>query len=183
LSGEKWEFIEDELIANAIHAAFQRGGVYGDSKDNENQRRIQLRDCLANLLQDLRVQYEVSVSSTQHEKNIMLIASNISQDFGDILRNGKMRIGTAQKALNLYLKYMWCLGKIATPPHCPFDGIVIDLLTLEKDDRNIRWTTMDTMDQYRVLVDAAEKEMTKARCASLAEWELRSYSGRADGVE
>lgn len=38
------------------------------------------------------------------------------------------RIGSAQKALNLYRKYLWCLGYIPFPPHCPFDATIIDQL-------------------------------------------------------
>ena len=36
-----------------------------------------------------------------------------------------MRFGTSQKAFNLYLKYLWRLGKIVEPPHCPIDEIIL----------------------------------------------------------
>jgi hypothetical protein len=42
------------------------------------------------------------------------------------------RVGTAQKALNLYLKYLWCLGEIKTPPHCPFDRGIIQMLPVSE---------------------------------------------------
>jgi hypothetical protein len=35
------------------------------------------------------------------------------------------KYGVAQKLLNLFLKYLWCLGTIAEPPHCPVDRIII----------------------------------------------------------
>ena len=48
-----------------------------------------------------------------------------------ILKDNVFRVGITQKAFNLYLKYLWCLGLRwieHEPPHCPFDRIVIGKL-------------------------------------------------------
>ncbi len=62
----------------------------------------------------------------------------MTTEFKDILFGNGFRVGIAQKALNLYLKYLWCLGKITEPPHCPFDSIIISEIKC-----NIKWTEMD----------------------------------------
>jgi hypothetical protein len=65
-----------------------------------------------------------------------------------------MRIGLAQKALNLYLKYLWCLGEIHEPPHCPLDSIVLGQVPGCKD---VRWTLIATLgsDKGRVFCPRA----------------------------
>ena len=42
--------------------------------------------------------------------------------FGQYLSGGHLRYGTSQKALNLYLKFLWRPGKATTPP---FDRVVL----------------------------------------------------------
>ena len=42
-------------------------------------------------------------------RNIVALSEGLSEDHADILAGKRFRVGTAQKALNLYLKYLWCL--------------------------------------------------------------------------
>ena len=61
-----------------------------------------------------------SVHDREHMKNIEELSSRMSENYRSILRDGSFRIGPAQKALNLYLKYQWARGLIgatATLPH------------------------------------------------------------------
>jgi hypothetical protein len=89
------------------------------------------------------------------------------------LNNGRLRFGIAQKLINLYLKYRWCLGQIPTPPHCPFDRIIISKIGLYNGV--INWTEIDCPNTYRSLV---EKAQIKAGEMSIAEWELLEFSRR-----
>ena len=93
---------------------------------------------------------------------------------------GKFRIGTAQKALNLYLKYGWALGIIPEPPHCPIDSNV--LAKIEKCPRsagcqicpNKTWTTICTTHEYLHFAQKA-REAANAHGQSLARWELEVW--------
>jgi hypothetical protein len=85
------------------------------------------------------------------------------------LKNGRFRIGIAQKALNLYLKYLWCVGLIPMPPHCPFDSSIIGHLP---ECMNFNWTAIDSIDDYQKLVNSARK---KADDKPIAEWELELW--------
>ena len=38
----------------------------------------------------------------------------------------------------LYLKYLWCLGEICRPPHCPFDRMVIEELDVSGNLRTYK---------------------------------------------
>ena len=83
----------------------------------------------------------------------------------------RIRIGSAQKALNLFLKYLWCIGEAPEPPHCPFDFQIISKLPPAV---RCNWTELDSIETYRALVAAAK---TAAAGQSLAEWELAEYNG------
>ncbi len=113
------------------------------------------------------------VSEETHVQNIVRIKDTISKECSTFLING-FRLGVAQKALNLYLKYLWCLGIITPPPpHCPFDRIIIEKLP---EEIRVPWTQINDVDTYLRLVEAAKK-ITAAQKRSLADWELNAYQG------
>lgn len=169
----KWKFVEDQLIANSIQGAFQRANVYRDGVPKDAARRKQLRTKLAALLRRLATQYVNPVASDRHNQNIAKIANDLTAEFGnqDLLLNNRFRIGIAQKALNLYLKYLWCLGRIPTPPHCPFDNGIIRKLNL-----NLNWTELDSIDDYRTIVNAAREKIQQTGHGSLSDWELDAWA-------
>ena len=172
----KKKFLIDQAIVNSISAAFQHAGVYVQGlKDNDN-RKDALRKALDNELRSLGAIYANAVTEKAHCQNIVRLADTQTRQFKDsgILRNGRFRIGIAQKALNLYLKYLWCLGDIPTPPHCPIDRLIIDKLNLSwKESGNYNWTKIDDIEKYKTLI---QKCRDKAGNASLAEWELKEWT-------
>ena len=109
--------------------------------------------------------------------NIEALSSNLSERYQEILVGGRFRIGAAQKALNLYLKYGWARGIILEPPHCPIDSIV--LAKIKKCPRSAQcqiclstiWTTICTTHEYLHFVEKA-RDAARAHGQSLARWEL-----------
>ena len=99
-------------------------------------------------------------------KNIERIADSLTRRHSGLLIDHRFRIGPTQKALNLYLKYMWCAGHIAMPPHCPVDAVVLKSLKLSQP---ISWTKMYSIQQYTEVIAALK---VIAAPSSLAEWEL-----------
>ena len=85
------------------------------------------------------------------------------------------KIGVAQKLLNLQLKYLWCLGLAAEPPHCPIDRVVIGKSSLRNQ---VAWTQITDIDEYRRVI-LALKALADQVGQSLASWELHTYD-RAD---
>ena len=107
---------------------------------------------------------------------------------------GAMKFGRAQKFFNMYFKFMWCAGKIPTPPHCPFDRKILygklppdrdkfwnkwggmEVLSAKKKHEHIwTWTLSDCEGDYWVWVAAAEHRKKEIGYRSLAEWELFEY--------
>ena len=117
--------------------------------------------------------YRNRISTECHIRNIEDLKRNVNQEFGYVLNDQRITLGVVQKLLNLQLKYQWVLGNLPTPPHCPFDAIVIKALGKEK---RIKWTEMDTGEEYRELVEAAENARERDGMESIAEWELKVWS-------
>lgn len=171
----KWEFVNRELIATSVNSAFQRANVYADPQGYADPRRNDLREELAKKLKGVARQYENGLSSDLHTKNIKMIADELTAEFKRLLRHGRFRIGVAQKALNLYLKYLWCLGKIPTPPHCPFDSRIIAKLPLTHAQKKLKWTELDSLEDYQALVDAGMRKISETAYKSLSDWELDEW--------
>jgi hypothetical protein len=163
----KWLFLQGNFQYLTILASFQRSHIY--AADATWEQGLALRTELCANLVDLAQQYTVPVGDEQHLRNIGELCDHLTERCSPTLKAGRFRIGIGQKALNLYLKYLWCAGRIAMPPHCPFDRNIISRLALDED---ITWTTLDSVDDYRMLVAAARRV---AGAEPLAEWELRVF--------
>ena len=166
---QQQRFIEDEFFNCTIRAAFQRAHIY--TPETGENARGRLREALRSSLAQIASRYCEVVTEEDHIKNIVSLSEALSKEHTAALVDGRFRIGIAQKALNLYLKYLWCLGKVSTPPHCPFDGVMIEKLA---GCDEISWTKFDSLEEYEKLVQAAKKE---AGAKPLAEWELEAYDG------
>lgn len=134
-----------------------------------------LHDALRRGLDEESRAYAEAVSEDGHVEAIVRMTNRLSEECGDILHDGRFRVGPAQKALNLFLKYLWCAGLVHEPPHCPFDSVIIQQLPASV---RVNWTALDDVDGYVRLVKAAEDI---AGSESLAVWELRLYARLADG--
>ena len=173
----------DEASHASIIAAFQtrKERIY-NKEYSPNNDRWKMREYMRSQLEEVAKQYvDIHINEDTHMQNISIFAKAISDEFQDILKDGKLRIGIAQKALNLYLKYLWCHGKIKEPQHCPFDRIIINKLYSKLDKQTkidwvaagsgrFKWTETDEMNDYKAWVKAAKEVVGKDQ--SIAEWEL-----------
>ena len=164
-------FIDNEIFQLTLAAVTQRGGVYRPNLPESARRELHV--ALRESLTALGGHYTSAVADDAHIANIDALAQRLSSRCHNLLVGSRFRIGNAQKALNLHLKYRWCLGLGAEPPHCPFDAIVLRQIP---GWRARRWTRLDSLDQYRNLVAAAR---ACANPASLAVWELNLYNASA----
>jgi hypothetical protein len=167
--GEQQEqFLKDELFSLTLMATVQRANIHVAAADPRAKKTFQT--ALRTQLEYLATLYGGAVCEEEHIRNIVGLSDRFSADHADVLVGGRSRIGAAQKALNLWLKYLWCIGKLPAPPHCPFDSQIIAKLP---GRRGINWTALDDVAEYRRLVAAAK---LKAGRLPLAVWELRTYN-------
>jgi hypothetical protein len=182
----KEEFLLDEIAILAISAGLQRSRSYFN--DANTVRKENFRNLLKVRLSGLRLEKEERDLRSDHFERIQEF-QEASRD-PTILKNGIISFGVAQKIVNLYLKYLWCLGIFkSSPPHCPFDRNVIHVLRQccdnQKDRRwlsDIAWTEMTQADYVR-LVGVAQSSISSP---SIAEWELGVFNKKrrdaADGL-
>jgi hypothetical protein len=161
-------FLLDEFFSLTLMAAVQRGDVYAADAPESARRKFRLE--LRRKSEEMASRYHTPLAEEVHLKNIRSLADYLTKNHSTALKAGRFRIGTAQKALNLYLKYLWCIKAIPEPPHCPFDFQIIKLLS---GFGHVRWTTLDDIDSYKLLVAAARRA---AGSLSIAQWELEAYN-------
>lgn len=169
------EFLLGEINFLTVQAALSTRSTPIYAEGVIGPDRAPFRKKLKEELDRLAAQYKRGrVSDGRHFDNIEGLAHGLSSaDVGELLHENKFRVGIAQKALNLNLKYRWCLGvNLVEPPHCPFDSIVIGKLD---DCDGINFTEFDDIETYKRLVKQAR---IKAGDLSLAEWELRLFNRR-----
>lgn len=160
-------FIESELLAWSIAGAFARARIYADGI--AQGARFLVRTTLKQELLALAPLYSTPVNAAQHLVNIVRLAAVMTATHKNDLRDGTMRIGPAQKALNLNLKYLWCLGRIAMPPHCPVDAVVLAAAGV----KDVAWTQIESTVEYERCMEEIKRA---AGMQSIAEWECAIWT-------
>jgi len=134
--GERWKFLEEVVFASESRKEALVGRGSGEVyKTDIVSEQDAVRYEIERALLDIAARYpsstvDAKVEEDAHVENIIKLAKDVSQEVGKYLVGDKgLTVGRAQKALNLYLKYLWCAGRKLEPPHCPFDGKVISKLT------------------------------------------------------
>lgn len=155
-------------MSNTRAAAFQRANVY--AKDIEQKEKERFIKAFEKKLTELESIYANGVSEEKHVKNIQLFASELSAEFPLVIQGGRMKIGVAQKAINLFLKYLWLLDEQFTePPHCPIDRIVLNAVGIDAN-----WTQLDSITTYLEMVGRIRK-VADTKNQTLAVWELNMW--------
>lgn len=158
---------ESEAIRWSINAAVQtRSRLVYSSESGREAFHEEWKKELRKESQRFRA-LRTPLSDSDHCTIIGGIADRLSSKFTSILSGGRLRFGISQKALNLYLKYLWHFGDIAEPPHCPFDSVVLKALNIYDS-----WTESDDENEYMKWVSAARK---KAGALSISEWECEAW--------
>ena len=171
---KKDKFIRRELWLLTYTSAFQHALIYTKlNKISDNTRKNFKEEMFEWCNEIVEKQYHAEVSEKKHIDNIHALINYTSDFFPDILDNRRIKFGIAQKILNLYLKYLWCIGDIPTPPHFPVDRIIQDILRLPQ---RFSWTKMDSEVEYMSIIKQAKKVQKERNYSNLAEMELNEYS-------
>lgn len=163
-------FLRDEFFTLTLLGAFGRSGLWRKTVPEKDRRQV--HHALRSRIEILAEQYRTPVADPVHLANIHALADGLTAEFAPLFREGRFRIGLAQKALNLYLKYLWCAGFATRPPHCPVDAIILAAAAI-KDATP--WTKLDSIEEYARLI---ERLRTQAAGQPLADWELAQWGAQ-----
>jgi hypothetical protein len=182
----KKTFLNNEIWILTFGGAFQRANVY--SENYPEKIRTAFRKALRKEVEKLVLEnYQVEVLEEDHILNIKSIVA-----FSEKLKveNATIPInfGVAQKMLNLYLKYLWCLEELKyAPPHFPVDRVIqIELNKVARkhneETQNIEpWTQFNDASKYLSVINFAKRVRDKVEAYkyfSLAELELTLFDRR-----
>ena len=154
-----------EAMRNALRAALQHNNTY--ASDVSVTSRDAFRYDWAKRIRGAARKYGCPMSDAEHCRVIAQIAQSLSSDYGTILAGERLRFGTSQKAFNLYLKFLWRLGRIPAPPHCPVDGVILRLARIAGS-----WTQSDSEAEYMRWIATLREHAGRG----LAEWEYEQWN-------
>jgi hypothetical protein len=156
----------DQAMRNSLSAALQHNRVYQATASLGDRKVFRL--AWAALIKEAVQAYSKPVTDGDHCAAIGRISDQLSTRFGPLLLGSSLRFGTSQKALNLYLKFLWRLRGGGPPPHCPVDRKVLREVGLRGC-----WTKSDSRAEYMTWITAAR---TVAGNLSLADWEYALWN-------
>lgn len=169
------EFIVHEIWILAWNASVQRAKLYKKGLSSEDRKAPDFRvSVIAYIEGEIFQSYKSGCNEEQHYKNIESLIEKANTLGSGILGPDGYKYGVAQKLLNLAVKYMWCLGRIKEPPHCPVDRIVINK-TKFKD--KVNWTEIKARKPYEDVIKEI-KGLAGAKSLTPAQWELLNYARR-----
>lgn len=200
----KNEFLRNEFFLMSWLAAFQRNKTFKslDEIKNKNEKEIiesgktKFKKEMQQAIYKMLPQYaEEEISPERHHENIKSLMS-LSKDFSDIFSSnddknensiGTLNAGTAQKLLNMMLKYCWCAGWIKMPPEMPIDSHNLTTLSqlakkqgkddLKEEFKKLNWTSLETTPEYKDWIKKIKDVVGKE---PLATWELSNWSRTFD---
>lgn len=136
---------EEDAWRSGISAAVRQLKVY--SLHDASKRR-EIRGKWKEQLITLGEKYKDTQTRQQFEKDVEELWTAMNAKYKaefthPDLRNSNpgFRIAQAQKSLSVYLKHLWCNGKIAMPPVCPIDSTILKVIG-KRGGRNVHGVTL-----------------------------------------
>lgn len=159
-----------DALHNSLLASLRRNRTYKNGIPHSE--RVLFRQAIMGKLQEMGTMYSNPVSEELHKNNIVGFSDSFSAEFGHLLVGERFRIGTSQKLLNLFIKFLWCLNDDwPTPPHCPVDNIVLKQANIYG-----AWTKLDSIELYQDWINRLRIHTHTLNYPSIAEWELAVWS-------
>lgn len=133
-------------LTSALKAATQRNALYTPKID-----RTQIRKYWKELLESIGEKYVTEQKEATFIDDVKCLKCKMNQRFDGYFDNNsgkydrEFRISHAQKSLSIYLKHLWCMGKIMQPPLCPIDRTILK----EVNPQNASWCYVNSPAIYQ----------------------------------
>jgi hypothetical protein len=169
----------NEAARRALAAATQHNSLY--AKNASVQQKTRLRSDWKDFLLSLEASYRQPKSGEFLIKDILRLRRRMNAHHGTAFRTTPhprfntdpgFRLSHAQKSITVFLKHLWCLGRIAEPPHCPVDGIILGKAGLKYP--KTKWGYVNDPATHCGQIEFLRKAADKS-AQNLAEWELRHF--------
>lgn len=172
---EQQKFVYAEVSILAWNASVQRANLYNQNISYADREIEPFRSAVMEYIKtSLLSDYLNSCTEEAHIDNIKKLSELGTEKGAGLLGPNGYKLGVAQKLLNLLLKYLWCLGHIPEPPHCPIDRIILGRTSLKG---KVNWTQLLSVEEYKEAITAIKK-VAEQKQLSIAQWELREFERR-----
>jgi hypothetical protein len=165
-------FIHSMFLRNSINAAVARNPIYSNNATQVQKRNF--RESCKQRLVELGVRYYVWEWNLESYTNeITSFSNSISHSHGQLLTIGRLNIGTSQKMVSLYLKYLWLDGD---PSKKPIGAVLDRGIIVESGYPNPPdWTKLDDINVYRDIQLAISEKASSQGYGSAAVWEAEKW--------
>ena len=165
---------KDLALTSGVNAAAKRNDLY-----SPNANRNDIRAFWKNELKKIGYKYREKQTEGAFIQDVMALKDTMNQRFSGSFNNRKkyddeFRISHAQKSISVYLKHLWCMGEIATPPLCPIDRVVLSKITVSDP----RWGYVNCIETYKTHIKLIKEWRIindKHKDDPLAVWELFEF--------
>jgi len=166
-------FVHLMYLRMSIHSALGRGNVYSTTATAEDKVAFKIT-CAEKLTQLGNRYFAWEYDLDRYIDEITTLCDSLSSLYGPILAQGRFRIGTAQKMISLYLKYLWLGGESAKKPLCA----VLDrgVLALSGYPNPPLFTELDDPQIYRNIQIHIAKKCKSSQHGSPAVWEVDAWN-------
>lgn len=167
---------EKKAASVAINVSVSRNPTYSENISNSDKREI--REYWEFLLLDFYKSHtQGNVSKKEFFCYVDIIQQSMNSKFPDKFicntegYDNVFRLAHAQKSLSVFLKHLWCMGKMKEPPFCPIDGIILHDVLKKKG----AWTKLNDNDTYCKYIKYVDEAAKKSNL-SIAEWEYNNWN-------
>lgn len=167
---------ENKAACVAINVSVSRNPTYSENLSANDKQEI--REHWESLLLDFYKKHKQgNVSRKEFFGYVDTIKEYMNSHFPDRFQNDtegydkEFRLAHAQKSLSVFLKHLWCMGKMKEPPFCPIDGIILNDVLKKKG----AWTKLNDKDTYDKYIEYVDKAVEKSNM-NVAEWEYSNWN-------
>jgi len=163
---------EEIALTSGLKAATQHNYLYRPGILRPPIRRLWKQH-----LRQLAGAYVVPMTLAHYENDICQLQRIMNEAFNGSFCEIGFRLSHAQKSLSVVLKHLWCMGRLAEPPACPIDRVVLGKVC---GGRLQPWTRVNSLTEHREMFNKVLSAATHAG-KSVAQWELLTFAPRSAG--
>jgi len=169
-----------EAARRAMAAATQHNSLF--AKNVSAERKSRVRSDWKDFLLSLEARYRRSRSGNFLTKDILRLRKLMNDRHRDAFRATRhakfktdpgFRLSHAQKSIAVFLKHLWCLGRVAEPPHCPVDAVILG--KAGRKYPKTKWGYVNNLATHCEQIQFLRAAANRFR-QTLAEWELKKFN-------
>lgn len=174
------DFIHRMVLRNSTNAAIQRANVYSSTTSQIGKNAF--REDLKRWLTQLGLRYFAwEYNGKKYCDEITSLKTHLNTRHSFLLNGGNVKIGVCQKAITLYLKYLWLLGDNSKKPiYATLDRGIMNLAGVTNPPN---WTELDDIQEYERVVREIDNFAQNQGWESGSVWEAETWTDEEDAQQ